>query len=620
MGCCGKKGSDDLPLKEIKPYSRRSCTDFLFLLLFLSFWGATGFFLHKAWEDGGDFWRVIRGRDMQGRVCGVDEGVKNKLFTAWPYPPAFDYTVCLTSCGDTLTDPDENIALKLKSIQIGYYCVPVITEGVSIDIKFSGSWDAHVGTRNLEDLFTARYEILVSIGVALVLALVYIFLVKHCAGCLVWGSVLLTLAGGGFLSYYFLVESAHSGLPDNDKTQKACKYVGIICATVTGLFLVVVFFLRTQIRIAVAVVKESAKVLGDVPTLLFWPLVPLVMGILYCAFWLAATLFVYSVGTDVQGGVPPYAVTHNFANSSSILPSDVPNNNIHINHTVSHEFDMRYRDVLWVHGFGLFWNAQFLVYFGSMVVAGTVADWYFSNQHERGAFTRAPLMASVCRTIRFHLGSIALGSLILAVVRFTRAVLMYLQKKFISNDPNGLQRCVLCLVHCCLKCLDCCLDKLSKNGFVWISIWGSSFCTGSCNAFALLWRNLGRVAAVNAVSVYLMTMGKFTVAGVNTVIFAFYLMQYDPQLISPILPCVVIFLLTWVTTSMFMMLFDTIVDATFMCFLVDVEHNQGGHMMASRGLQALVDKHSKASQNEAEGQYKRKNAYAPTEDSPYRRL
>lgn len=618
MGCCGE-GAKDVPLKEIKPYSRRSCSDVLFLLAFLAFWGATGFFLFQAKKDGANYWRVIRGADMQGRVCGVDQGVEDKPFTGWPYPPDYAYMVCLKSCEDTKTDPDNNIAYRTKSLQIGYYCLPFLDESISVNIKFSGDWDTDFGTRNLADIWIARYDILASIGVALVLAFVYIALIEYCAGCLVWGCVLFTAAGGGFLSWYFLSESTGDiNYPDDLNMRKALKTTGIILAVFTGLFVVVVFFMRKTISLAIKVVQESAKVLEDVKSLLVWPLVPLFFGVIYFAFWAAAALYVYSVGTDTLAGPPPYAISHKF--NSSFFPTDQPNANINITHVHFHEFDKKYEVVMWVHLFGFFWNAQFLLYLGSMVVSGAVADWYFSSHQSRESWSRMPVCSSFLRTLRFHVGSVALGSLILAVIRFTRAVLMYMQKKFLSDDPNGLQKCMVCIVNCFLKCLDCCLDKISKNGFVWISIWGGSFCTGSCSAFELVWRNLGRVAAINMVGDYLIFLGKFTVAGLSTGLFAFVLMQQD-KVGSPILPCICIFLFSWCTASIFMSVFDSIVDATFICFLVDCEHNRDGHMMASKGLRDLVDKHSEASQAEANRRYRRKQAYKGIQPGDqYRRI
>jgi hypothetical protein len=132
------------------------------------------------------------------------------------------------------------------------------------------------------------------------------------------------------------------------------------------------------------------------------------------------------------------------------------------------QFDETYRNYLWIHFFGLLWNVQFLVYFAYLTIAGAVADWYFSPQNERGALLRAPVLSSCLRGARFHVGSVAFGSLFIAAIQFTRFVLNYLAEKATSDQPNALQKCTLCMVNCCLKCLECCLDKISKNAYVWM--------------------------------------------------------------------------------------------------------------------------------------------------------
>ena len=51
------------------------------------------------------------------------------------------------------------------------------------------------------------------------------------------------------------------------------------------------------------------------------------------------------------------------------------------------------------------------------MIAGAVADWYFSAGSDRGALLKSPITASLARTLRFHLGSIALGSLVIAFIQ-----------------------------------------------------------------------------------------------------------------------------------------------------------------------------------------------------------
>jgi len=278
-----------------------------------------------------------------------------------------------------------------------------------------------------------------------------------------------------------------------------------------------------------------------------------------------------------------------------------------------HVFDQaRYQNFLIAHGFGFLWNIQFLIYFGYAVIAGAVADWYFSSHERRHDLIRAPLCGAFARTLRYHLGSIALGSLIIAVIQFVRGVLMYIQRKAMGENPNCVARALFGLVQCCLKCLECCVDKINKNGFVWMAIWGDSFCVSSCSSFTLIWRNLGKVAAMNMVGGYLIALGKFTVASITTGASAYLLINTDivKNLNSPVLPCICVFFVSWSVAYLFMIIFETVIDATFLCFLVDYEHNggAGGHMMASPSLQALVNEHSKASEREAALQHRAKRA------------
>ena len=36
------------------------------------------------------------------------------------------------------------------------------------------------------------------------------------------------------------------------------------------------------------------------------------------------------------------------------------------------------------------------------------------------------------------------------------------------KDQNRVQRCLFCVVQCCLYCLECCMDKINKNALIWV--------------------------------------------------------------------------------------------------------------------------------------------------------
>ena len=112
------------------------------------------------------------------------------------------------------------------------------------------------------------------------------------------------------------------------------------------------------------------------------------------------------------------------------------------------------------------------------MVAGAVANWYFtpyqdSGKKQRGTAdgqlpryvkpqlkrlvcqlelgaVRAAVRYSVWRAIRYHLGTIAFGSLIIAIVQFIRALVMYLEKTS-KGKNNRIQKAVFAIVQCILK-------------------------------------------------------------------------------------------------------------------------------------------------------------------------
>ena len=56
-------------------------------------------------------------------------------------------------------------------------------------------------------------------------------------------------------------------------------------------------------------------------------------------------------------------------------------------------------------------------------------------------------------TIRYHLGTAAHGSLIIAIIKTIRAVVAYMQKKA-KKSGNRIAQLFFCCVQCCLWCLE----------------------------------------------------------------------------------------------------------------------------------------------------------------------
>ncbi|PKU27449.1 hypothetical protein llap_22247 [Limosa lapponica baueri] len=78
--------------------------------------------------------------------------------------------------------------------------------------------------------------------------------------------------------------------------------------------------------------------------------------------------------------------------------------------------------------FMFFWLVNFVIALGQVTLAGAFASYYwaFKKPDDMPAF---PLFSAFGRALRYHTGSLAFGSLILAIVQVIRVILEYLDHR-----------------------------------------------------------------------------------------------------------------------------------------------------------------------------------------------
>jgi len=75
--------------------------------------------------------------------------------------------------------------------------------------------------------------------------------------------------------------------------------------------------------------------------------------------------------------------------------------------------------------------------------------------------------------VRYHLGSIALGSFIVAVVQFIRAILEYVDKKTKRlQDTNPVVKFFMCCVKYCVWYLEQVLKFINRNAYILVAVKG----------------------------------------------------------------------------------------------------------------------------------------------------
>lgn len=99
---------------------------------------------------------------------------------------------------------------------------------------------------------------------------------------------------------------------------------------------------------------------------------------------------------------------------------------------------------------------------------------------------------------RYHLGTVAFGSLIIAICNFIRAILEWIETKLKKYD-NAFTRAIFTCMRCFFWLLNKFLRFINRNAYIMCAMYGHNFCTSAKQAFDLLLRNILRVVVVDKV-------------------------------------------------------------------------------------------------------------------------
>ena len=116
--------------------------------------------------------------------------------------------------------------------------------------------------------------------------------------------------------------------------------------------------------------------------------------------------------------------------------------------------------------------------------------------------------ASIRRAVRYHLGSIAAGSFIVAVVQFVRLVLEYVNRKTKqAQEHNAALKFAMCCLRCCAWYTEQIVTFVNRNAYIIIAVKGTGYCPSAARAVSLIVTNALRLAAVNTFGDILLWLG-----------------------------------------------------------------------------------------------------------------
>ena len=128
------------------------------------------------------------------------------------------------------------------------------------------------------------------------------------------------------------------------------------------------------------------------------------------------------------------------------------------------------------HVFGFLWAFQLVNAVGWTGMSGAASHWFFFRQHAAQKM-RFPVFCSLWRVVRYHLGSVAFGALLVAAVQSVRLLFEWLERQSrAAGEGSDLGKFVVRCTRCCLWCLEKCVRFVSSYCFIFTALNGDSFC------------------------------------------------------------------------------------------------------------------------------------------------
>lgn len=444
------------------------------------------------------------------------------------------------------------------------------------------------------DILNTLHLIAACLVIAMVLAMIWIVLLRWLTHITIWLSIILFIClfaaatGFSFHKYYEvkgknvtqdykLPEQFHFELDYFLNLERTWLIFGCTSGTILVVFLLIIIGLCSRIVLAANLIAEASVAVSHMWCVLLWPVVPFLLQFAVIAYWITTSVYIASMGEKEF-----YNGTSDIYHLLNRVPCS-PDGNSTLNELcgfVKYGGDSYKTAMLVWMLFMFFWLMNFVLALEEMTLAGAFASYYWAWDKARD-IPKFPLLSSFRRSIRYHTGSLAFGSLVMAFVQMIVSALEYLNRK-LKGSENDVAKFILKCLRCCFWCLEKFLRYINKNAYILIAVHGRNFCTAAKDGFLLIMRNVLRAAILDKVCDFLMLVSKLLITAATGAIAYFWFNQevpvveeYVPELHYFLSPVVLVVIGTYLIVDCFFDVYSMAVDTIFLCFLEDIERNDG---------------------------------------------
>mmetsp|Transcript_17306 Transcript_17306/g.44323 ORF Transcript_17306/g.44323 Transcript_17306/m.44323 type:complete len:745 (-) Transcript_17306:187-2421(-) len=329
-----------------------------------------------------------------------------------------------------------------------------------------------------------------------------------------------------------------------------------------------------QISIAVAIIEESSSVIAHQPTSLFYPFVTIGALVVLSAYTVVGGVFIGTLNNDAIE-----SAFGNFTDELSGFNDEYGEGQFNLTALNGLDPDQTTHvkmALMGYHVFGFLWAVNFLLAGSTMVIAGSVSFWFF-YRNNTDEYPTLPVLSSMHMVVRYHLGTIAFGSLCLALVQALRAILEYINYKTAeAQEGNFLLKMSMCCVRCCMWCFEKCIKFVSGYAYIYVALNGDSFCS-ACKATFTLFLSYPAQVSVNAFVQTLLRVLQCVALPVGCAVGCYYYADKLDGSPNALVPSFFSLILSYAVCRVFSGVYETTVDTIFVCAMRDKDKFDGRH-------------------------------------------
>jgi len=348
-----------------------------------------------------------------------------------------------------------------------------------------------------------------------------------------------TIVIGIILVFVFGAYLTRQGIADNNVSMRNISFV---IYAVGVLLCIAVFFLRKKIAFTVILLKESCRGVQKNPGLFLVSLIIIIVFLVFMIYWITTSIYLYSI--KKSGGTDNVTFNDNMEN------------------------------VIYFLIFVFYWVVALLVGVYEFVIGGAIARWYFTRdyRHQNEQINScSPTLSSLKLALTKSLGSLAFGSLILAIVKTINYIIRNIERKAKLSE-NRFFVCMLSCLKCLCKCVEVFVGYMSKYAYIYMAIYGESFCKSAKDSFNLISRNAISIVVIDVITDFVLWVGQL----LGVVLCTWIMIIFETQSNNPHPTWVTIvytIIISFTIFHVYSKIIGTGVDAVFVCYLEDLERN-----------------------------------------------